>query len=203
MLLDRGAIETLKPVNQGPSGVPDHMADKVRENLDNVRVTKVDVILSKEHVTPGIPFSGLWPRVTIALGSKVRTVPLRSMAKVKHQHMKPGELSRIEKELLRIAGGRTTSKLTPGRKRSLDAAAAGVNLKVVAALRGAASRKTGVGERLQKAQKKSRKDHILKVVEVKLQDVYRSMKVELRGSEISRVWDTLVKNNVVSEVMET
>jgi len=184
------------------------MADAITGAISRVRVKKVQVVLSEARVVAGNQRSGLWPRITLELGARVRTFPVTGYCDPKKEAPGPDSHLRtgIGGEILKLAGGRTTAKIPRSRRQALEAAIALVNARVKKAIDAVVMRKGGIGERRRLAEKRALKKSVLRDASEFFEGLIARRRLELgdvRGTEVGKVWEDVLKLRAVRYVMET
>jgi hypothetical protein len=133
--------------------------DYVREQLDKLRVIKVEVVLAtslmKKHESGTInPFPGhastidevarsySWPRVTFQVGDKIKRIPMTFYARSEKEHATG--LSTMARIVLRVAVGSFNPKMLVyrGRQAALDAAVARTGIAIRSKINSASKKKS-------------------------------------------------------------
>ncbi len=177
---------------------------RIREALRKVQVASVKIVLSKSKVVPGVPNSGLWPRITLRLDGRDEKVALTEYADSKKAHLKAGKPSKMEVTILRIAGVQSRSmKAVYSRvKFDLREAEARVMTKVYSTV-SKAKGTNKLSSRIEGAHRERRKSAAVKAME----EVFRrllfhgTVKVEdMRGAQVAKVWERIKSERVVADV---
>lgn len=181
---------------------------ELAEKVARVRVRKVQVVVSRKNLVPGVPDSGLWPRVTMELDGAVQKAALTWYAESKKAEGRPDPLARkgIGGEILNICGKASNAALDREDREAMKKAVALARSQITRALLRAARNKGEVGKRVETEQRRALRKDVLRQVREQLQGIARTMRADpelVTPKAVAAVWKDLMAGQIVSAVIES
>jgi hypothetical protein len=178
--------------------------EELKRKLGRVKPGPVEVKLAAKKVVPGVPRSGLWPRVTIVLDGAEEKVSLTEMADVKQKERKG--LPKLEVAILRLCGvpSRTMRAVwKDGRvKAHIHQAAELVRGRISSSISRAQTTKR-LAPRIDRHHRKHRQSAAEKVVKEAFRKLIFGGTVklnDLKPHQVGEWWREVLNEKVVDEV---
>jgi len=173
------------------------MSKIITEILKDVKLKKVQIKLSKDHVKMGVPKSGLWPRITLEKSGKSKTIPMTW-----YLDAKANKDYKIQVEVIRFAGAKRI-ELAYQDRYDLAKISANIRKRIELAMKKATNKGT-VAKRQQAAQRKIRKTLFLEKLKRFCENEGKALQYEdLKPADFGEVWDEVRKMRVAQEIMES
>lgn len=179
----------------------------LRATLARVKPGPVKVVLSAKKAVPGIPSSGLWPRVTLKLDDRVESVALTEYADVKKKAEDSKKLTKLEIAILRLCGVESRAmravKSEQGVNWELREAVKRVRQRISSAI-SQAQTTAKLGTRIERVQRKSRRSTAEEVVKESFRRLLQgTVKVnDLTPAQVGNWWREVRNEKIVQEVHE-
>jgi hypothetical protein len=179
--------------------------DPILESLSQIKIKKIQIFVSKKDMVPGFGDRGLWPKVTLSLNDRETTISLRNqfIPKYKGYAINNGIgvdslFDKIKVTVLRLIGKNKNTmfdRLTQTNELNLTIFT--IINKIVSKVKSSIHKKNIV-----EARKKANRQQILRGIRFDLSEEIRRHKLkynEIRSYEIAKIWDDLMKEQIIKE----